>query len=223
MNSALEPADAVRVEACSCGRGVFSLQNFTPEDVIFCERPIVQIKDSDALDMQLCAEPMWEGPSPYASLYLLIKAQVGGVDALKHFNEGCQDCFAPSLLADINAAAAEICEIDEMEEEHKCQSRLIAFQSNAWRCDGHCSLYKTACMINHSCCPNVRFSIDAKRVEVIALHAICSGEELRVHYAAPEVLNLTVGERRQALAKTWGFLCSCQRCSNELLLAQPNS
>lgn len=80
--------------------------------------------------------------------------------------------------------------------------------------DGRTGLYATACRANHSCLPRARLSVDADgRVRIVALTSILAGEEVTVSYLSESDLLEPSSIRRKLLSQTWGFLCTCQRCT----------
>merc|ERR1719454_2538183 len=50
---------------------------------------------------------------------------------------------------------------------------------------------------------------------IIALRDILEGEEIRINYASDMQL-LVPREMRQETFKTWGFVCRCSRCSQQV-------
>ncbi|CAE7744234.1 SET5, partial [Symbiodinium pilosum] len=80
--------------------------------------------------------------------------------------------------------------------------------------DGRTALYATACRANHSCLPRARLSVEADgRVRLVALTPIRAGDEVTVSYLSESDLLEPSSIRRKLLRQTWGFLCSCQRCT----------
>ncbi|CAE7491951.1 MCTP1 [Symbiodinium sp. CCMP2592] len=80
--------------------------------------------------------------------------------------------------------------------------------------DGRTGLYATACRANHSCLPRARLSVDADGgVRIVALTSISAGEEVTVSYLSESDLLEPSSIRRKLLSQTWGFLCTCQRCT----------
>ncbi|CAE7863192.1 Mctp1 [Symbiodinium microadriaticum] len=80
--------------------------------------------------------------------------------------------------------------------------------------DGRTGLYATACRANHSCLPRARLSVDADGgVRIVALTSIRVGEEVTVSYLSESDLLEPSSIRRKLLSQTWGFLCTCQRCT----------
>ena len=82
-------------------------------------------------------------------------------------------------------------------------------------------LYTKACMLNHSCNPNVRttYSDDGRGAvcaRVIALCNIRPGEELRHSYIDEEA---DLEERQAVLRDNYGFVCSCIKCEEQLQLS----
>ncbi|KAI1360291.1 hypothetical protein F5Y08DRAFT_52590 [Xylaria arbuscula] len=73
------------------------------------------------------------------------------------------------------------------------------------------SLFTTVSRINHSCCPNCAYYFDSDTFSqhVVAVRDIQPGEELSIAYIDPI---LPKSERTKRL-KSWGFECSCERCS----------
>ncbi|KAK5631124.1 hypothetical protein RRF57_006839 [Xylaria bambusicola] len=73
------------------------------------------------------------------------------------------------------------------------------------------SLFTIISRINHSCRPNCVYYFDSNTFSqnVVAVRDIQPGEELSIAYIDPV---LPQSERQKRL-KSWGFECSCERCS----------
>lgn len=73
-----------------------------------------------------------------------------------------------------------------------------------------------ASLFNHSCNPNIaKGRVDRSRI-FEAARDIVAGEELCISYlGAKGELKMPVHARREALLRTWGFLCLCSRCAAE--------
>ena len=75
-------------------------------------------------------------------------------------------------------------------------------------------LYTTACMMNHSCDPNVEtvYAEDGRGPvvgRVVARRDIRPGEELFQTYIDED---MDGAERRRVLMDNYGFACTCERC-----------
>jgi len=78
-------------------------------------------------------------------------------------------------------------------------------------------LYSLACMMNHSCLPNVKvlYPDDGRSpgvARVVALCGIQKGEELFHSYLDE---NLPFARRQATLQSSYGFVCECDRCVAE--------
>jgi len=76
-------------------------------------------------------------------------------------------------------------------------------------------LYVCCALSNHSCRPNftMRYG-DDKRATMVALRDIKEGEELNLAYVSP---SYELTERLTSLWRHWGFVCTCQKCQDELM------
>lgn len=78
------------------------------------------------------------------------------------------------------------------------------------------ALYPCVALSNHSCIPNftMRYS-DGAFADMVAVRDIQAGDELNLAYVSP---SLPLPERVASLWKTWGFVCTCRRCQDEIML-----
>eukprot|EP00438_Fugacium_kawagutii_P021849 Skav233018 [mRNA] locus=scaffold909:212230:220056:+ [translate_table: standard] len=78
------------------------------------------------------------------------------------------------------------------------------------------ALYPCVALSNHSCLPNftMRYS-DGALADMMAVRDIQAGDELNLAYVSP---SLPLPERVGSLWKTWGFVCTCRRCQDEVMM-----
>lgn len=69
-------------------------------------------------------------------------------------------------------------------------------------------------MINHSCIPNARLSLQDSRAEIITSRNLQKGTEVVISYIDIEA-GMTKEERQKVLLNGWGFICRCERCIKE--------
>ena len=74
-----------------------------------------------------------------------------------------------------------------------------------------CAYFPAAAMLNHSCLPNVVYQLEEKTLAFYAISAIAKGEALCQCYHALGAEGDTM-VRRDALALSWCFNCTCVRC-----------
>ena len=73
-----------------------------------------------------------------------------------------------------------------------------------------------ASCFNHSCAPNVLMACGAtSRVAFVAGEPIAAGDELCISYVD---LEQSRAERQELLLHKYGFVCSCARCTSEVML-----
>eukprot|EP00811_Abedinium_folium_P002907 NODE_12676_length_1210_cov_2.941828.p1 GENE.NODE_12676_length_1210_cov_2.941828~~NODE_12676_length_1210_cov_2.941828.p1 ORF type:complete len:288 (-),score=81.77 NODE_12676_length_1210_cov_2.941828:278-1141(-) len=83
------------------------------------------------------------------------------------------------------------------------------------------ALSPSVAFTNHSCVPNVDVvRLDSGELEVVALRAIGTGEEILMSYIEEED---PTASRRRDLLKSYGFLCRCPRCEDGAQSRQPAS
>lgn len=79
------------------------------------------------------------------------------------------------------------------------------------------SIFLIQSHLNHNCEPNTEVETGELRkdcaIQVVALRAISSGEEITTTYVNP--LH-SFNHRQNALRINWGFICKCKRCKDEL-------
>ncbi|KAG8470159.1 hypothetical protein KFE25_008580 [Diacronema lutheri] len=93
--------------------------------------------------------------------------------------------------------------------------RDLVFASTAFPPSRGIALYPTVAQLNHSCEPNCQVvwaHTPAAEATVIATRRVKAGEELCISYVDTR---LGVDERRAALARRYGFVCTCARCTAE--------
>ncbi|CAE8627970.1 unnamed protein product, partial [Polarella glacialis] len=105
---------------------------------------------------------------------------------------------------------------EEMPEEDRQPEAEGSHDESWWlpRFEGS-ALYPCCALSNHSCRPNftMRYA-DGCLATMLALRDISEGEELNLAYVSPSY-NLT--ERLASLWRHWGFVCTCQRCQDEIM------
>ncbi|KAK6457902.1 uncharacterized protein RJT20DRAFT_125785 [Scheffersomyces xylosifermentans] len=77
-------------------------------------------------------------------------------------------------------------------------------------------IYLTQSHLNHICDPNTSVETSSVRTEglkVFAARDIKAGEELTTTYVNP---SHTVQQRQRELRVNWGFICSCQKCKDDI-------
>jgi len=104
-------------------------------------------------------------------------------------------------------------ETNQSSETEICDSENFEEDDCTWF-DGS-GLFTVACMMNHSCNPNVSIEFRERnhKAYVVCRRPIEPGEELCVSYIDAADLST---EERQAELKEYGFLCSCELCSADL-------
>lgn len=76
-------------------------------------------------------------------------------------------------------------------------------------------LYVCIALANHSCCPTFTMAYaDGGVATMVALRDISAGEELTLAYVSPFY---DLSERLVNLWRTWGFVCTCRRCQDQLM------
>eukprot|EP00929_Paragymnodinium_shiwhaense_P120628 TRINITY_DN92619_c0_g1_i1.p1 TRINITY_DN92619_c0_g1~~TRINITY_DN92619_c0_g1_i1.p1 ORF type:complete len:733 (-),score=185.55 TRINITY_DN92619_c0_g1_i1:284-2482(-) len=76
-------------------------------------------------------------------------------------------------------------------------------------------LYSCMALTNHSCRPNYMMVYEnGAKATMRALRDIEAGEELSLAYVSP---SLPLKERLANLWRNWGFICTCQRCQDEIM------
>jgi hypothetical protein len=76
-------------------------------------------------------------------------------------------------------------------------------------------LYNMMALTNHSCRPNYSMLYtDGALSTMRALRDVSEGEELHLAYVSPSV---QLSERLATLWRTWGFVCTCEKCQDELM------
>eukprot|EP00439_Symbiodinium_sp_Y106_P083237 s150_g23.t1 len=78
------------------------------------------------------------------------------------------------------------------------------------------ALYPCVALSNHSCQPNftMRYA-DGCFADMVALRKIREGDELNLAYVSPST---PLPERISTLWRNWGFVCTCRRCQEEMML-----
>ena len=77
-----------------------------------------------------------------------------------------------------------------------------------------------ASCFNHSCAPNVLMASGVtSRVAFVAGEPIAAGDELCISYVD---LEQSRAERQELLLHKYGFVCSCARCTSEVMLEDSN-
>ena len=78
------------------------------------------------------------------------------------------------------------------------------------------ALYPCVALSNHSCQPNftMRYA-DGCFADMVALRKIREGDELNLAYISPST---PLPERISTLWRNWGFVCTCRRCQEEMML-----
>ncbi|CAJ1373220.1 unnamed protein product [Effrenium voratum] len=78
------------------------------------------------------------------------------------------------------------------------------------------ALYPCVALSNHSCMPNFTMRYhDGCLADMVALRDIKEGEELNLAYVSPST---PLPERVASLWKSWGFVCTCRRCQDEVMM-----
>jgi len=78
------------------------------------------------------------------------------------------------------------------------------------------ALYPCVALSNHSCVPNFTMRYrDGALADMVALRDIQVGDELNLAYVSP---SLPLPERVGSLWKTWGFVCTCRRCQDDIMI-----
>lgn len=82
-----------------------------------------------------------------------------------------------------------------------------------------CGFFPLACLFNHNCRPNcqgfLRNHGDEKYFEVVSISDIPPGVPLTISYLSQEMLCLSPEQRQHHLAKGYGFVCNCERCTSD--------
>ena len=78
------------------------------------------------------------------------------------------------------------------------------------------ALYPCVALSNHSCQPNftMRYA-DGCFADMVALRKVRAGDELNLAYVSPST---PLPERVAALWRNWGFVCTCRRCQDEVMV-----
>eukprot|EP01060_Flectonema_neradi_P014337 TRINITY_DN21031_c0_g1_i1.p1 TRINITY_DN21031_c0_g1~~TRINITY_DN21031_c0_g1_i1.p1 ORF type:complete len:329 (+),score=49.19 TRINITY_DN21031_c0_g1_i1:83-1069(+) len=71
--------------------------------------------------------------------------------------------------------------------------------------------YYSLSMFNHSCSPNIVKMPDGLTMNLVSISPIKSDTELCHSYVSPQQ---STSRRREELYHSWGFECTCNRCSN---------
>ncbi|CAK9062878.1 Histone-lysine N-methyltransferase ATXR2 (Protein SET DOMAIN GROUP 36) (Trithorax-related protein 2) (TRX-related protein 2), partial [Durusdinium trenchii] len=78
------------------------------------------------------------------------------------------------------------------------------------------ALYPCVALSNHSCIPNFTMRYhDGSLADMVALRDIQEGDELNLAYVSPST---PLPERVASLWKNWGFVCTCRRCQDEVMI-----
>ena len=82
---------------------------------------------------------------------------------------------------------------------------------------GDCYLFETLSRANHSCAPNMRFTLpafpcDGGAVTLSMLSDVPKGSALTISYLPPDDLERPTAERRALLSDKFNFVCGCERC-----------
>ena len=79
-------------------------------------------------------------------------------------------------------------------------------------------LYSNQSKINHSCKPNaeIRFEHSNNILQVVALRAISSEEEITISYLDECEINRSRHSRQKYLQENYLFLCECEKCLDEI-------
>lgn len=83
---------------------------------------------------------------------------------------------------------------------------------------GRFGVFRWVSRVNHSCAPNVKVVYVPARawMEARVLRRIEEGEEVRSSYLPPaDLVRLDKSDRRERLAKGWGFDCACEACERD--------
>ncbi|CAK0853468.1 unnamed protein product [Prorocentrum cordatum] len=77
------------------------------------------------------------------------------------------------------------------------------------------ALFACMALSNHSCLPNfdMRFT-DGAIATMVALRDVEEGGELHLAYVSP---SKPLDERLATLWRTWGFVCTCRKCQDQLM------
>jgi len=75
-------------------------------------------------------------------------------------------------------------------------------------------MYPQASLLNHSCHPNCAAVATGNALQLVTLRAVRAGEELTYCYLR------SFREQGRETLDTWGFTCSCARCSGEVDLVR---
>jgi len=71
-------------------------------------------------------------------------------------------------------------------------------------------VFTTACLLEHSCVPNLSFTTHNTSIRLTALQPVSAGERISIDYGN-NYYRPTV-ERRKDLKETYGFVCNCELC-----------
>ena len=82
---------------------------------------------------------------------------------------------------------------------------------------GDCYLFERLSRANHSCEPNMRFTLpafafDGGMVTLSMLQNVTKGSELTISYLGMDDLAKSTAERRAILKDKFNFVCECSRC-----------
>jgi SET domain len=82
------------------------------------------------------------------------------------------------------------------------------------------SFLTNICLINHACFPNAEFSWDQKlqKGTIHVIRDIQPGDEITINYGVD-----TLQSRSEQIRERFGFICLCNTCEKEDLLALPVS
>lgn len=115
-------------------------------------------------------------------------------------------------LAEASAQAAREA-VDNSDEDYDGSATAL----ETWRLRRYegSGLYVCCALSNHSCRPNftMRYANDM-RATMVALRDISDGEELHLAYVSP---SYDLSERLVTLWRHWGFVCTCQKCQDDLM------
>lgn len=121
-----------------------------------------------------------------------------------------------ALCEALRARGDSLCSAAASEEEMKRWALRLNANTHAIRIGGHVagvSVFPHGAMFNHACHPNCEFLADAEAgvLRVRAVRAVPAGTELTFAYTT---LNVPRERRREAIQRSRGFLCRCERCED---------
>lgn len=72
-------------------------------------------------------------------------------------------------------------------------------------------IFDVLSMVNHSCAPNIHFSIEGKMGYGVSVRPIKKGEQVFINYFSGD-LSMPTEKRQQILKDAWNFHCKCDKC-----------